>query len=313
MKVLIYGAGVIGSIFAAKLSLSGQNITVLDRGKRLEEIKRSGIIIFNPKTKNKEIAKVKVIEALSPEMEFDYILIVMQKNQVDSILECLSKNCTKNIVFIVNTAAGYEQWEKAVGRERLMIGFPAAGGERRGGTVHYFVFRKLTRIFQTTTFGEINGKRTQRVTDIIRMFNHAGISSVFCTNMDAWQKSHVAMVTSIANALYGHDCGNKELASSRTDLIELVLAIKEGFAVLKRLGIQPTPRKLAVFKFPASVLAVAFGLIMRTQFAEITMAKHCIVAKEEMVALQNEFDQLIVASKTKTPHIDGLKQNLMSV
>lgn len=42
MNVLIYGAGVIGSIFAAKLCLSGQNVTVLARGKRLEEIRDTG-------------------------------------------------------------------------------------------------------------------------------------------------------------------------------------------------------------------------------------------------------------------------------
>ena len=41
MKILIYGAGVIGSIFAAKLALSGQDVTVLARGKRLEELKEN--------------------------------------------------------------------------------------------------------------------------------------------------------------------------------------------------------------------------------------------------------------------------------
>jgi len=50
MKILIYGAGVIGSIFAVKLSLSGENVTVLARGKRLEEIRDTGIVLRSPKT-----------------------------------------------------------------------------------------------------------------------------------------------------------------------------------------------------------------------------------------------------------------------
>ncbi len=40
MKILIYGAGVIGSLFAAKLFFSGQDVTVLARGKRFEEISK---------------------------------------------------------------------------------------------------------------------------------------------------------------------------------------------------------------------------------------------------------------------------------
>jgi len=57
MRILIYGADVIGSIFAAKLSLSGQDVTVLARGKRFEEISSQGVVIYNPKTNNKEVAK----------------------------------------------------------------------------------------------------------------------------------------------------------------------------------------------------------------------------------------------------------------
>ena len=37
MKICIYGAGVIGSIFTGKLSLAGNDVTVLARGKRFEE------------------------------------------------------------------------------------------------------------------------------------------------------------------------------------------------------------------------------------------------------------------------------------
>lgn len=311
MKILIYGAGVIGSIFAAKLFLSGQDVTVLARGKRLEEITNAGIVICNPKTKDKEIAKVKVIDRLTPEMKFDYIFVVMQRVQVDSVLEALSGNCTQNMVFVVNTAAGYEKWKSTLGPERLMIGFPSAGGERKDGIVNYFIGKGFMRAFQTTTFGEINGKKTQRVANIIEMFNNAGIPSVFCSDMDAWQKTHVAMVTGIGNALYGHNCENRRLAASWGDLKNMVLAVKEGFAVLKQLGVKPTPWKLKFFHLPVRVLALVFKVIIKTQLAEITMAKHCMAAKAEMEFLQEEFDLLIEKTGMKTPNIDSLKQNLI--
>ncbi len=310
MKILVYGAGVIGSIFAAKLSLSGQDVTVLARGKRLEEIRSEGIVLYRSGSHKKEVERTRAVERLSPEERFDYIFVVVQRTQVDSVLESLARNCSENIVFVVNTAAGYEEWKRAVGAERLMIGFPSAGGERLNGGVRYFVGRGLMRVFQTTTFGEANGKKSQRMANLIGMFRRAGIPCVDCADMDAWQKTHVAMVTSIANALYGHGCDNKRLAASWKDVRNMVLGIKEGFAVLEKLGIRITPRKLAFWRLPAGMLTVAFKAVMGTQLAELTMAKHCIAARSEMVALQAEFDRLIQKSGLKTPHIDRLRKNL---
>lgn len=43
-KILIYGAGVIGSIYAARLSEYGYNVTVLARGKRLSELRKNGLL-----------------------------------------------------------------------------------------------------------------------------------------------------------------------------------------------------------------------------------------------------------------------------
>jgi 2-dehydropantoate 2-reductase len=49
-KILVYGAGVIGSIFAGKLSLAGNDVTILARGKRYEEISSGGLILKDAMT-----------------------------------------------------------------------------------------------------------------------------------------------------------------------------------------------------------------------------------------------------------------------
>ena len=58
MKILVYGAGVIGSIFAGKLAKTGYDITVLARG---NENKNSGICngeTYNSwKRRNRNIGK----------------------------------------------------------------------------------------------------------------------------------------------------------------------------------------------------------------------------------------------------------------
>ncbi|MEK5027651.1 ketopantoate reductase family protein [Paenibacillus sp. FSL M7-1046] len=310
MKILIYGAGTIGSVFAGKLALSGYDVTILARGARLVELKKNGVILVNPGNNREEIAKIDVIEHLLPDHIFDYILVVMQKIQIDSVLPVLSQNISKNIIFVVNTASGYDDWVQAVGSDRLMLGFPSAGGERVDGRVHYFIGKGFMRIFQTTTFSEYNGQKTERLKKIVDVFNCAGIPSVVSNNMDMWQKTHVAMVTSIGNALYKYNSNNYALAKSYADIKLLVLGIKEGFAVLTKLGINIKPSKLHYFKLPVFLIAPIFKIIMGTKFAETVMAKHTAVAKSEMVCLQNEFDVLIMKSKMETPSIDKLRKNL---
>ncbi len=45
MKILIYGAGNIGSLYAAKLKDAGHDVTILARGARLREIREHGILL----------------------------------------------------------------------------------------------------------------------------------------------------------------------------------------------------------------------------------------------------------------------------
>lgn len=312
MRILVYGAGVIGSVFAGRLAASGNDVTVLARGRRLEELKRNGVVLSFPGETREERVSVKIIEQLAPDDSFDYILVVMQRTQVDSVLPILALNCSKNIVFVVNTAGGYEKWAKAIGSERLMIAFPSAGGERVGGKVVYFIGKGILRTFQTTTFGEYSGRKTERVRQLIAAFRFAGIPSVFCNDMDAWQKTHVAMVTSIANALYQFDCDNYRLAKSHESVCLMLHGIKEGFAVLHALGIKTRPAKLWYMKLPVAMTSRMFGIFLGTKLAETTMAKHCIVAREEMKCLQAEFDGLVLQSHIPTPAIDRLRENLFS-
>lgn len=310
LKILIYGAGVIGSVFAGKLALAGNDVTVLARGKRFEELKNDGIVLVNHKTQEVEQINVNIIDMLLPNAQYDYIIVTMQRTQVDSILPILSQNSSKNIVFVVNTASGYDKWITAVGKNRLMIGFPAAGGERKEGKVHYFIGKGIQRTFQTTTFGEYSGEKTRRIEKLIKIFNQAKIPSVFCKDIDAWQKTHVALVTNIANALYGFDCDNFRLGRSYKDIKKMIKGIQEGRQVLRKNGVNPTPQKLLWLDLPASIVAISFSIFMRTALAETTMAKHCAVAKSEMILLQQEFDELIVKSNIDTPAIDDLKKNL---
>ena len=48
MKILVYGAGTIGSLYAAKLKDAGHDVTILARGRRLHEIRDAQVWAVGP-------------------------------------------------------------------------------------------------------------------------------------------------------------------------------------------------------------------------------------------------------------------------
>lgn len=305
-KVLIYGAGAIGSIFGGKLALSGVDITLLARGKRFEELKSEGLILKNAINGNLERIKVSVINNLKENDIYDYIIVTVQNTQIDDILPILSKNKTSNIVFVVNNPCGYQKYIDAIGYNRVMIGFPSAGGERKDGIVSYFIGKGFVKIFQSTTFGEINGKETDRLKKLLHIFKKAGFSPSKNNNMEQWQKTHVAVIVPIGKALYKFNSNNYELAKSHKTLKKMILAIRECFDMLKRNGVKITPKKLNFFYMPCFILVPIFSIMMNTKIAEFAMAKHTIVAKNEMDILEKLYMDMVGETEDNTLYFNSL-------
>jgi 2-dehydropantoate 2-reductase len=292
MKILIYGAGVIGSIFAGKLVRKGYDITILARGNRYKEIEENGIILQNSLNGKTDKVKIKLIDTLVKTDIYDYIIVVVQSQQIDDILPILAKNQSQNIVFVVNNPLGYDKWIEAVGFERIMIGFPSAGGERKNGIINYFIGKGIIKLFQSTTFGELNGKRKERLKILHKIFKKSGFSPSINNNMDGWQKTHVALILPAAKALYRYQSNNYELSKSFKTLKNMILATRELLSVLKSINVPITPKKLYFYYLPACMLARIWQLVMKTKIAEYAMAKHTIAAKEEMEILKKQFMSL---------------------
>jgi len=289
MKILVYGAGVIGSIFAGKMAKSGYNITVLARGNRYTEIMENGIILNNPLNNKLEKINVKGIDRLSETDIYDYIIVTVQNTQINDILPILAKNKSQNIVFVVNNPLGYENWINSIGYGRILIGFPSAGGERKNGTVNYFIGKGIIKIFQSTTFGELNGRKKERLKLLYNIFRKSGFSPSINKNMDWWQKTHVSVILPVAKALYRYRSNNYELAKSHKTLKNMVYATRELFSVLKKINVKITPKKLYFYYLPADILGIIWKLVMKTKIAEYAMVKHTITGKEEIEILEKQF------------------------
>ena len=100
MKILVYGAGVLGCNLARNLLRAGKDVTLLARGEWAEQIRRNGLRIKDKFSLRMSVSRVPVVTRLAPEDAYDAVFVVVRYTQLDSVMDALRANQTKNIIFV---------------------------------------------------------------------------------------------------------------------------------------------------------------------------------------------------------------------
>jgi 2-dehydropantoate 2-reductase len=116
MRILVLGAGVIGSFNAARLKEAGQDVTLLARGRRLADLREHGVVLEDFRTGRRTTTRVPLVERLGPEDDYDLALVVVRRNQIPSVLPMLAQNRRiPSVLFLGNNAAGAQDMVQALG------------------------------------------------------------------------------------------------------------------------------------------------------------------------------------------------------
>ena len=127
------------------------------------------------------------------------------------------------------------------------------------------------------------------------------------TNIEAWLKTHAAEISPVANAIYMAGGDNYRLARNHDGLVLLVRAIREGYRVLRALGVPITPANHRIFNWiPELILVALMRRLLNTRTAEIEIAGHANAARDEMKHIADEFRALARTTPVATPAIDRL-------
>ena len=305
-RILVIGAGVNGSLCAVALHNAGFDVTVLARGKRFEDLKDQGIIIEDPFKKKRSVTKVPVIPELGPEDCYDYILVIIRKNQIPGLLPVLAKNKSLNIVFMVNNPSGPDIFTDALGRERLLLGFVFGGGRREGSIIHGFIAGANPK--NGSPFGELDGSITPRLTRLVDIFNLAGLGARVSTEISDYLARHAAFVAPLAHMLIVHHCNNYAMARATADLALLVDALRETLDVLDAVGVKIAQDRMTgiVRHTPKFILVLAMRILLPTRYMKVGGAWHCMQAPDEMHQLGVELMALVEKSGLPAPALHKL-------
>ena len=102
MKVLVYGAGVIGCYLAHVLGTAGNDVTLLARGQWKEQLQQNGLMIRNHLQRRTTLDRPRVIGSTQEDDTYDAVFAVMPYNKMQAILEPLAAIHSPVVVLVGN-------------------------------------------------------------------------------------------------------------------------------------------------------------------------------------------------------------------
>ncbi|MEO8974097.1 MAG: 2-dehydropantoate 2-reductase N-terminal domain-containing protein [Ktedonobacteraceae bacterium] len=303
MKILVYGAGVIGSVYAALLQASGCNVVLLARGQRADALRLHGLLLEDAASGKRTTTPIAIIDHLAPTESYDLVIVTVRLDQVASVLPSLAANHSiPTVLFMLNNPAGMQPLEM-LEAQRIVLGFPGVGGTRQGEVVRYVLIRQ-----QQTTIGEVDGQVTPRIQEIATLLRKAGFSVAPSPDIQAALKTHAVFVSCIAAALAMEGGDSVRLGHSHKSVVMMVKAIREGFSALQALGIPISPFNLKViFTWMPRWFAVLYWqYALRTTIGTLTMAPHANAARDEMYQVAVEIMEQLQTASVPIPTLSHL-------
>ncbi len=280
MRILIFGAGVIGSLYGKLLAEAGCDVSVYARGRRLESLTRDGLLYKNGVKIRK--APIRVLSKLEDEDGYDLVLLTVRENQLHAALEELRQNVSPTIVTMVNSLETYDSWEAICGKGRIIPAFPGAGGGFDGNVLDAAL---TPRLIQPTTFGKTDGRERA----LARVLHRAKIPCQIVPDMHAWQLCHLAMVVPIADAYY--EAADPENAGGDAVLMRKTAErIRDNLDAVAIRRIRLSPGKMQVFRLlPTPLVGWILGFVFQSSFGNRFMYRHSMKAPDEMRQLHGQF------------------------
>lgn len=226
MRILIIGAGILGSNLAHSIK-KGNDVTILAGNKTYENLKNNGLVIKH-KFGRKTIDYFNIIDKLEEDDIYDVIFIVLRFSSLDSIIQIIEKNKSKNIIFVGNNIS-VEKYMN-LKNKNVLFSFFVAAGKKYDGYINSICLNKIE-------IGRVDGKDISN--EFIKsIFKETKIKVIIENKMNDYLKAHACAVLPLVFASYKTNGNLKLLKKDKEYSLLIMDAIIEGYDVLKNLDMK---------------------------------------------------------------------------
>lgn len=297
MKILFYGAGIIGQIYAANIFESGVDTKLLARGKTYEHLKNNGITLYNILTKEELNVRVPLTQSLTQNDFYDLIVVTVRLDQLAEVKKNLkaNKNC-RNILFMLNNPKDAQTLDKYFPDKKIILGFPGVGGTRQNNQIRYIHIRE-----QKTTLGDIDGEISSLTEHLKEILEKAGFKVSMERQMKAWLIIHAIFISSASAAIALENGNSVKLGKNKERIKEMIQSIREGFKACQELGLPIIPKNLKTIflTMPKWFSTIYWSKAMKGKTGTLAIAPHANSARVEMQQLSEQVLEIVGNSKKK--------------
>jgi len=310
MRICIVGAGAIGGLIAVRLSQIGEELSAIARGAHLAAIREHGLKLLAQGAE--QVARVRATDQIAEVGPQDVIVLALKAHQVASVAPDLSRMLGPDTIVI--TAQNGIPWWYFLGQ-----GGPYGGTQLEsvdpGGVIakHLDPKRVIGSIIYPASeivapgvirhiegdrisFGELDGKDTQRLRQLVELFRKAGFRArgVSDIRSEIWLK------------LWGNLTFNPVSALTHATLLDLCrFPLTRALATSMMREAQTVAEKLGV-SFPLSIEkriagAESVGEHKTSMLQDVESGRPL-----EIEALIGSVIELGTMTGTPTPHLDAV-------
>lgn len=284
MRVLMFGRGVIATIYGWALEQAGHEVRFLVRpGRAAEYGDRVELDLLDARRRPwgeriRQTWSTSLIEHLEADHDFDVIVVSVGHHHLSAAAEFLAPRVGSAAVLIFGNV--WDEPADAVAPlplDRLAWGFPQAGGGFDGdGVLHAAVMRRVL-------FGTLGGEPTSRESQVRQLFADAGLRVSEQPDLRGWLLIHFAADAGVHSQ--GVQLGSlSDLLGRPASFREALLTSRELLPVLEARGVDLRRHRssTALFRAPAGLAGHVLSLVTaRVPLARVSLAAHTDPRAEE--------------------------------
>lgn len=292
MKVLVYGAGVIGCYLTHVLCRAGNDVTLLARGEWKENLECGGLVIRHALQRKTTIDYPSIVGGVKEEV-YDAVFAVMQHQQMRSILNDLAGINTPLVVLVGNNMSAPEMEAYIQVHTKMpktvLFGFQGTAGRRENGKI---ICARLGG--GSMSIGALHSEASEESkAQITALFRGTKYALQWMPNMDAWYKCHVACILPICYLCYTTGCDLRR--SNKVQRKRLLDAVIEAYGLLIKLGYPLLPPGEEDYCKPGvkqKLMAALMYVMTKTTIGDLVASDHCRHAVTEMEGLDKAWAEL---------------------
>lgn len=294
MRVLVYGAGVLGCELAHCLAANPEaEVALLARGVWADELETHGLRIRHSVQRKSTVDQLRVVRSLAPDDAYDMVFVVMQSSQVGEVLPVLAANASTRFVFVGNQpdAAGIEHRfaELSAVPKECAFAFFSCGGRREDGQVLVAHLKH-----KLTVGGTCRALPEGFATALARALDGTQVEIAPEDQMDGWLKWHAACILPMAYLAYARGCDLTR--STKADRALYLDACAELGQIFREKGIPIRPKgdeEYFIGGPKRAFMSAFYGVVFKTFLGRLCVTDHCLHAVEEMRFMADSLERTL--------------------